>query len=87
MWLARYTDALITINSEDYHAAQKFKLLVMTEKMYYVPGVGIDTTTIQNTAGKRIELLSEINAKKDAILLISVGNLILIKTILLLLRH
>ena len=40
-----------------------------------MPGVGIDTTTIQNTAGKRIELLSEINAKKDAILLISVGEL------------
>lgn len=74
MWLARYTDALITINSEDYHAAQKFKLR-NDGKVYYVPGVGIDTTTIQNTAGKRIELLSEINAKKDAILLISVGEL------------
>lgn len=36
--LARYTDALITINKEDYKLAlNKFKT-----KVYYVPGVGLD---------------------------------------------
>ena len=38
-FLARYTDALITINKEDYARAQKFA----AKKVYYVPGVGIDT--------------------------------------------
>lgn len=74
MWMAKYTDALITINLEDYESAKKFNLR-NNGKVYYVPGVGVDTTTIKNTNGKRNELLIEINAKDDAILLISVGEL------------
>lgn len=74
MWMAKYTDALITINLEDYESAQKFNLRD-NGKVYYVPGVGVDTTAIKNTNGKRNELLNEINAKDDSILLISVGEL------------
>jgi len=74
MWLARHTDAIITINIEDYESAQKFNLR-NNGKVYYVPGVGVDTTSIKNTNGKRNELLNEINVKDDAILLISVGEL------------
>ena len=40
-FLARYTDAQITINQEDFAAAQKFPL---RGKAYYVPGIGVDVT-------------------------------------------
>lgn len=37
----RWTDALITINSEDYEAAKKFHI-VSEQNLRYVPGIGID---------------------------------------------
>ena len=45
-WLAHYTDAIITINKEDFEAAQKFRLR-NGGKVYYVPGVGVDTNSYQ----------------------------------------
>lgn len=42
MWMAHYTDAIITINEEDYKAAQKFNLR-NGGNVYCIPGVGIDT--------------------------------------------
>jgi len=74
MWLSRYTDAIITINKEDYEAANKFKLR-NNGRVYYIPGVGVDSIAIKSTNGKRKELLKEINAKDDAIILISIGEL------------
>lgn len=44
-WMARYTDALITINKEDYEAAKRFKLKP-GGKVFYVPGVGVDIQNI-----------------------------------------
>ena len=43
-WLAHHTDALITINSEDFELAKTKLKLRRNGKVYYVPGVGIDTT-------------------------------------------
>lgn len=40
--LARITDGIITINKEDYNAAKKLKLR-KNGKVYYIPGVGINT--------------------------------------------
>jgi len=74
MWMAHYTDALITINQEDYQSAQKFKLR-KEGKVYYVPGVGIDTSIISKKKSKRKDLLNEIKAGNDSILMISVGDL------------
>lgn len=74
MWLARYTDVIITINREDYKAAQKFKLR-KNGKVYYVPGVGVDTSLIKDTKPKREELVNEIGAENDSVLLISIGEL------------
>jgi glycosyltransferase EpsD len=39
-WLSRYTDSLITINSEDYNRAVKHKF--EAKKIYHVHGVGVD---------------------------------------------
>ena len=40
-WLAKKTDAIITINKEDFERAKTFKLK-NNGQVYYVPGVGMD---------------------------------------------
>ena len=74
-WLARYTDALITINQEDYALAKRKMKLRNGGKVYYVPGVGIDhhkfsKATIDKAAKRR-----ELGIPEDAVLLLSVGEL------------
>lgn len=79
-FLAHYTDILITINQEDYNAAQKFKLR-NKGKVYYVPGVGIDlkqyTSDIMDDT--RIKLRTEFGFDDNTIVCISMGDLILRK--------
>lgn len=75
MWLAHYTDVLITINQEDYEASQKFRLK-KGGKAVYVPGVGIDLTSFcplsdSEKENKRTELGLSL---KDFVL-ISIGDL------------
>ena len=75
-WLAHYTDALITINHEDYELAKtKFKLR-KNGKVYYVPGVGIDTTQYALSANAREETRMKLNLKANDVALISMGDLI-----------
>lgn len=73
-WLAHYTDALITINREDYAAAQKFRLR-RGGRVYYVPGVGVDTDAFSAVADVRSKLLEEQKIPADALLLLSSGEL------------
>ena len=47
MVMARWTDVIITMNKEDFYAANKFKLK-QGGKVYYIPGVGIDTEEFKN---------------------------------------
>ena len=72
-WLCSFfTDTLITINKEDFRNANK---LLHAKKVCYVPGVGVDTERFGGTRGKREELLREISADENSILLLSVGEL------------
>ena len=72
---ARLTDAIITINKEDYRRAGKFH----TPKIYKIPGVGIDTTKFRTSdafagnspSAKR----SELELPADCFLMLSVGEL------------
>lgn len=69
---ARFTDKLITINTEDHELAKKkFK----AKEICYVPGVGVDLSRFEDVhvdkAAKRIE----IGVPEDAKLLLSVGEL------------
>lgn len=74
-WLAHMTDALITINQEDYERAMKFRLR-KGGKVYYVPGVGIDTDyCLINEKAKENKRL-ELNLNLSDIVLISMGDLI-----------
>lgn len=77
-WLAHYTDALITINQEDYEIAKsKFKLR-NKGKVYYVPGVGIDLKQYnsENVDNIRTKLRDEIGLGEDTTVCISMGDLI-----------
>lgn len=73
--MARWTDAIITINNEDYDAARQFKLRG-EGKVYLVPGVGIDTRLFSPDAGVRKKVRAELDIKDDVFTLISAGDLI-----------
>lgn len=75
-WLAHYTDAIITINQEDYELAKnKFKLR-NNGKIYYVPGVGIDLKQYQTDEKIRKIKRCELCLEEDEIAVISMGDLI-----------
>jgi len=71
-FLAHYTDAQITINQEDYAAAQKFPL---RGKAYYVPGIGVDVKKISSVQVDRATKRAELGIPQDAFVFISVGEL------------
>lgn len=75
--LSFWTDVLITVNREDYLFAKQH---LYAKKIYYIPGVGVDTAKFAKT-GKGIEKIQrkEFCAKYDipeyAKILLSVGEL------------
>lgn len=71
-FLAHYTDAQITINQEDYAAAQKFPL---RGKAYYVPGIGVDVKKISSVQVDRATKRKELGIPEDAFVFVSVGEL------------
>ncbi|MFC3748199.1 glycosyltransferase family 4 protein [Paenibacillus sp. GCM10012306] len=73
--MARYTDAIITMNREDYEAAQKFKLR-NKKKVYYLPGVGIDTKAYKDIRIDKDMLRQSLDLKDSDTVLISMGDLI-----------
>ena len=75
-WLARHTDALITINSEDFELAKTKLKLRKNGKVYYVPGVGIDTTQYALSAKAREDKRIELKLNENDVALISMGDLI-----------
>lgn len=74
-WLAHYTDAIITINQEDYEFAKTKLKLRKGGAVYYVPGVGIDTTQYNSRAVSREAKRRELNLPEDAVVLLSAGEL------------
>lgn len=75
MIMAHWTDVIITMNQEDYEAAKKFKLR-NNGKVYYVPGVGIDTDVYKNIVVDRASIRSTLGLKDTDIVCISMGDLI-----------
>lgn len=69
---SRFTDKLITINSEDYELAKsKFK----AKEVHYVPGVGLDLSRFEDVQVDKLAKRREIGVPEDAKLLFSVGEL------------
>ena len=73
-WLAHYTDAIITINKEDYERTQSFRLR-NNGKVYYVPGVGIDLSQYELSENTREIKRKELGLKETDVALISAGEL------------
>lgn len=69
---SRFTDKLITINTEDYTRAKKN---FHAGEVCYIPGVGIDLSKFENIQVDRATKRREIGIPEDAVLLLSVGEL------------
>lgn len=64
------TDILITINREDYNRAQKMKY----KQIYYIPGVGINTSYFQNKSNC-FSYRKKIGIDEKSLVFLSVGEL------------
>lgn len=73
--MARWTDAIITMNQEDFEAANKFKLR-KGGKVYFVHGVGICCKDYEGLPSLRQQKRAELNLEDTDIALISMGDLI-----------
>ncbi|MBU5294098.1 glycosyltransferase family 4 protein [Anaerosalibacter bizertensis] len=74
MYLAKKTDAIITINKEDYEAAKHMKLR-NNGNVYYVPGVGIDVDAIKKVEVDRTKKRAEFGINDNEFVITAVGRL------------
>ena len=72
---AHWTDVLMTINPEDYHAAEKFHYKKGGGPVY-IPGIGVDVHGIQKLKTDKAEIRKELGLPEDAFILYSIGELI-----------
>lgn len=72
---AKYTDAIITINNEDYKNAQMFKLKKKDNVFLLNLGVGINLKKYQEISIDVTKKKKEIGVNDDSIILLSVGEL------------
>ncbi len=75
-YMAKKTDAIITMNEEDFETAKKFKLRDGKQNYFLVNGVGIDIDKFKNIKVERKEKRKELGLKPDDIMLIAMGDLI-----------
>lgn len=75
MLMAHWTDAILTMNQEDYEAAKKFRLR-KGGKVYYIPGVGINTKEFFSVQTDCEEKRNELGLSMDDVVCISMGDLI-----------
>ena len=73
--MAHWTDAIITMNQEDYAAAKKFKLR-KGGKVYFVHGVGITLKDFEGLSHLRQSKRQEMGVSDEDIVLISMGDLV-----------
>ena len=72
--LVKYTDSIITINSEDFESAKKI-CKGTSCKPYYVHGTGVDIQKIQNTVVDKKALKQTFGIPEDAFVLLSVSEI------------
>ena len=71
--LSFYTNQQICINIEDYERAKRF---FHAQKVNYVPGVGIDVKRIRDVKVNKSNKRKDLEIPKEAIVLVSAGELI-----------
>lgn len=74
-WMARYTDAIITINQEDYENA---KNRLGVKKVYLIPGMGIDLNEfcVPNKEKIKREYKANLGIPEDAYVLVYLAEII-----------
>lgn len=75
MLMAHWTDAIITMNQEDFNEAKKFKLRDHG-KVFYTPGVGIDCDAYKDIKVNRKEIREALGVSDTDVVCISMGDLI-----------
>lgn len=68
---AHFTDALITINHEDYERAKTFA----AKEVYYIPGMGVDCKKVALEAAQPSRLREHYHIPENAFVVLSVGEL------------
>lgn len=68
---SRFTDAIITINMEDFNNAKKMKC----KKVYHINGVGVNTRKYDTITINRDEYREKLGFNKTDIVLLSIGEL------------
>jgi len=69
-FLARYTDALITINDEDFSATQKWK----TKHKYKISGIGVDLQRFKNEDFDKQSFKKSLGIENDDKVILSVAE-------------
>lgn len=70
--LSRITDAIVTINHEDYQLiCKRFN----NKKTFYIPGVGINTLSFSKKTIDKVKKRNEIGARENDIIVFSSGEL------------
>ena len=70
--LSHITDAIVTINHEDYQLiCKRFN----NKETFYIPGVGIDTLSFSKKTIDRVKKRMELGAREDDIIVFSSGEL------------
>lgn len=70
--LSRFCDYIVTINKEDFRRASTF----YAKNVRYIPSVGVDISRIKDTVVDKEAKKAEIGVLKDAVMLLSIGELI-----------
>lgn len=74
-FMARWTDVILTMNKEDYEAALKMKLK-KGGKVYYIPGVGVETDRFHSVNIDVVEKKRSLGLPEDAFVGIAMGDVI-----------
>lgn len=69
--MANFTDSIITMNSEDYERARKFKI----KETHKVNGVGVDLTAYNLDLFNKNEIRKKLNLNKDEFVIIMIAEL------------
>lgn len=70
-YMSQYTDAIITINQEDYRNAKKMHC----DKVYHINGVGVDTKRFRELEIDRSAYRESIGVSPNELMILSVGEL------------
>ena len=70
--LAHFSDAIVTINKEDFNRAKTFSC----KNVYLIPGVGVDVKKIRETKVDKAGYKAELGIPEDSVLILAVGELI-----------